>query len=56
MTVTVAMTVAFNLPEEKEEHELFLKEVNVKEWSVLQTSGATVYVKTNFFRIGRAKE
>ena len=56
MTISIAMTVAFNLPEEKEEHKQFLKEINTNEWAVKQTSGSTIYFKSNFFRIGRAKE
>ena len=56
MTISIAMTVAFNLPEEKEEHKQFLKEINTNEWGVKQMSGSTIYFKSNFFRIGRAKE
>lgn len=56
MTISIAMTVAFNLPEEKEEHKKFLQEINTSEWAVKRTSGTTIYFKSNFFNIGRAKE
>ena len=55
MTISIAMTVAFNLPEEKEEHKQFLKEINTNEWSVKQTSGSTIYFKSNYFNIGRQR-